>query len=271
MASRSSGLERGRGGATSNPLLATETATATTQRKTSSACAKGAAKATRGPCVGRRASADGLSHRGAELRMSDAPAHGASAPGAASGRGLARETPASKGKGMIVRRAVCAPDAEGQPPMPAADPFSFRIKRFAWEEGEAARKEDWSAARCAAIKQVILQRPAPASSRVGLCERQGGEARQAHGRSAPVGLLARRAPARARARLPDEVRTFRSRPELSPPALVPTGSGASEVGARGVAEQVLSGARNRLNNCLTERVLQHLGAMQSLKLADAAA
>jgi hypothetical protein len=73
------------------------------------------------------------------------------------------------------------------------------------------------------------------------------------------------------ARLPDEVRTFRSRPELSPPAVVPTGSGASEVGARGAAEQVLSGARNRLNNCLTERVLQHLGAMQSLKSADAAA
>jgi primase-polymerase (primpol)-like protein len=30
-------------------------------------------------------------------------------------------------------------------------------------------------------------------------------------------------------------------------------------------------ATNRLNNCLTERVLQHLGAMQSLKSADAAA
>jgi hypothetical protein len=73
------------------------------------------------------------------------------------------------------------------------------------------------------------------------------------------------------ARLPDEVRTFRSRPELSPPAVVPTGSGASEVGARGAAEQVLSGARNRLNNCLTERVLQHLGAMPSLKSSDAAA
>ena len=58
---------------------------------------------------------------------------------------------------MTVREVVCAPDAEGQPPMPAADPFSFRIKRFAWEEGEAARRKDWSAARSAAIKKVILQ------------------------------------------------------------------------------------------------------------------
>jgi hypothetical protein len=41
--------------------------------------------------------------------------------------------------------------------MPAADPYSFGIKRFAWEEGEAARREDWSAARGAAIKKVILQ------------------------------------------------------------------------------------------------------------------
>jgi hypothetical protein len=107
--------------------------------------------------VGRRASADGLSHRGAELRMSDAPARGASALGDASGKGLAREAPASKGKGMTVRKAVCAPDAGGQPPTPAADPFSFGIKRFAWEEGQAARREDWSAARSAAIKKVILQ------------------------------------------------------------------------------------------------------------------
>ena len=83
--------------------------------------------------------------------MSDAPARGAS------GKGLARETPAGKGKGMTVRKVVCPPDAEGQPPMPAADPFSFGIKRFAWEEGEAARREDWTAARGAAIKKVILQ------------------------------------------------------------------------------------------------------------------
>jgi hypothetical protein len=58
---------------------------------------------------------------------------------------------------MIVRKAVCAQDARGQPPMPAADPFSFGIKRFAWEEGEAVRRKDWSAARGAAIKRVILQ------------------------------------------------------------------------------------------------------------------
>jgi hypothetical protein len=89
--------------------------------------------------------------------MSDALGRGASALGAGSGKGLARETPASKGKGMTVRKAVCAPDAEGQLPTPAADPFSSAIKRFAWEEGEAARREDWSAARCAAIKKVMLQ------------------------------------------------------------------------------------------------------------------
>jgi hypothetical protein len=64
---------------------------------------------------------------------------------------------ASRGKVLTVRKALCALDAGGQPPMPAADPFSFGIKRFAWEEGEAARREDWSAARCAAIKKVILQ------------------------------------------------------------------------------------------------------------------
>jgi hypothetical protein len=89
--------------------------------------------------------------------MSDAPGRGASTFGAATGKGLAQETPASKGKGMTVRKAVCAPDAGGQPPIPAADPFSFGIKRFAWEEGEAARREDWSAARDAALKKVILQ------------------------------------------------------------------------------------------------------------------
>jgi hypothetical protein len=107
--------------------------------------------------VSRRASADGLSCRGAELRMSDPPSRGASAPGATRRKRLAWEASASKGKGIAVCKAVCAPDAEGQPPMPAADPFSFGIKRFAWEEGEAARREDWSAARCAAIKKVILQ------------------------------------------------------------------------------------------------------------------
>jgi hypothetical protein len=58
---------------------------------------------------------------------------------------------------MSFRKAVCAPDAGGQPPTPAPDPFSFGIKRFAWEEGEAVRREDWSAARGAAIKKVILQ------------------------------------------------------------------------------------------------------------------
>ena len=58
---------------------------------------------------------------------------------------------------MTVRKAVCTPDAGGQPPMPAEDPFSFGIKRFAWEEGEAARRKDWSAARDAALKKVILQ------------------------------------------------------------------------------------------------------------------
>jgi hypothetical protein len=107
--------------------------------------------------VGRGISAGGESRCCAGLRMSDAPARGASALGAASGKGLARETPAGKRKGMSFRKAVCAPDAGGQPPTPAPDPFSFGIKRFAWEEGEAVRREDWSAARGAAIKKVILQ------------------------------------------------------------------------------------------------------------------
>ena len=62
-----------------------------------------------------------------------------------------------EGKGTTVRKAVCAPDGGGQPPTPAADPFSFGIKRFAWEEDEAARRKDWSAARGAALKKVILQ------------------------------------------------------------------------------------------------------------------
>jgi hypothetical protein len=52
---------------------------------------------------------------------------------------------------------VGAPDAGGQPPTPAADPYSFRIKRFTWEEGEAAQRKDWPAARDAALKKVILQ------------------------------------------------------------------------------------------------------------------
>jgi hypothetical protein len=107
--------------------------------------------------VGRGAWANGLSRRSAGPRMSDALGRGASTLGAASGKGLARETPASKGKGMTIRKAVCTPDAGGQPPMPAEDPFSFGIKRFAWEEGEAARRKDWSAARDAALKKVILQ------------------------------------------------------------------------------------------------------------------
>ena len=107
--------------------------------------------------MGRRASAHGLSRRGAQVRMSDAPARGASALGAARRKRLAWEASASKGKGTTIRKAVCVPDAGGQPLTPAADPFSFRIKRFAWEEGEAARRKDWSAARGAAIKKVILQ------------------------------------------------------------------------------------------------------------------
>ena len=58
---------------------------------------------------------------------------------------------------MTVRKAVCAPYAGRQPPTPAADPYSFGIKRFAWEEDEAARRKDWSAACGAALKKVILQ------------------------------------------------------------------------------------------------------------------
>ncbi len=58
---------------------------------------------------------------------------------------------------MTVRKLVCAPDAGGQPPTPAADPYKPAIKWFALKEGEAARRKDWSAARCAAIKKVILQ------------------------------------------------------------------------------------------------------------------
>ena len=107
--------------------------------------------------MGRRALAEGGSRRAGGLRMAEAPERGASVLGAASGKGLAREAPASKGKGMTVRKVVGAPDAGGQPPTPAADPFSFRIKRFAWEEGEAAQRKDWSAARDAALKKVMLQ------------------------------------------------------------------------------------------------------------------
>jgi hypothetical protein len=51
------------------------------------------------------------SRRGDGPRMSDAPARGASALGAASGKRLAREAPASEWKGTTVRKAVCAPDA----------------------------------------------------------------------------------------------------------------------------------------------------------------
>jgi hypothetical protein len=50
--------------------------------------------------------------------MSDALGRGASALGAAIGKGLARETPAGKRKGMSFRKAMCAPDAGGQPPTP---------------------------------------------------------------------------------------------------------------------------------------------------------
>jgi hypothetical protein len=107
--------------------------------------------------MGRRASAEGRSRRSAGPRMSDALGRGASTFSAASGKRLAREAPPSKAKGMTFRKAVRAPDAGGQPPTPAADPFSFGIKRFAWEEGEAARRRDWSAARGAAIKKVILK------------------------------------------------------------------------------------------------------------------
>jgi hypothetical protein len=86
--------------------------------------------------VGRGASAEGGSRRGAVPRMSDALGRGAN------GKGLAQETPASKGNGTTVCTAVCAPDAEGQLPTPAAETFSSGIKKFAWEEGEAARRED---------------------------------------------------------------------------------------------------------------------------------
>jgi hypothetical protein len=41
--------------------------------------------------------------------------------------------------------------------MPAADPYKPAIQRFAWEEYEAARRKDWSAARSAAMKKVMLQ------------------------------------------------------------------------------------------------------------------
>src|SRR5918994_4467942 len=88
--------------------------------------------------------------------VSDVPARGASTLDTASGKGGAGEALASREKGMTVRKAVCAPYAGGQPPTPAADPYSFGIKRFAWEEGEAARRDDYSAARYAALKKVIL-------------------------------------------------------------------------------------------------------------------
>ena len=107
--------------------------------------------------MGRGASAEGRSRRTAGSRMSDAPARGTAALGAASGKGLAREAPARKGKGMTVREAVCAPDAGGQPPTPAVDPYKSAIDGLFWGEREAARRDDYSAAREAAIKKVILQ------------------------------------------------------------------------------------------------------------------
>ena len=48
-------------------------------------------------------------------------------------------------------------------------------------------------------------------------------------------------------------------------------TGVGVVATRGAAEQVLSGIRDRLGRCLTERMLQHPGAMPSLKSTDAAA
>ena len=58
---------------------------------------------------------------------------------------------------MTVRKVVCAPDAGGQPPTPAVDPYTSAIDGLFWEEREAARREDYSAARTAALKKVILQ------------------------------------------------------------------------------------------------------------------
>jgi hypothetical protein len=58
---------------------------------------------------------------------------------------------------MIVRKVVCAPDAGGQRPTPAADPYTSAIDGLFWEEREAARKNDYSAARDAGVKRVILQ------------------------------------------------------------------------------------------------------------------
>jgi len=76
-------LRVGREGVSSLPLFATVTATATTPRKTLSACAKGEASALRGPSMGRRLSADGGYLRGAGPRVRLASPCGASALGAA--------------------------------------------------------------------------------------------------------------------------------------------------------------------------------------------
>jgi hypothetical protein len=56
---------------------------------------------------------------------------------------------------MTVRKVVCAPDAGRQPP--AADPYTSAIDGLFWEEREAARRNDYSAARDAGVKRVILQ------------------------------------------------------------------------------------------------------------------
>jgi hypothetical protein len=58
---------------------------------------------------------------------------------------------------MTVRKALRAPDAGGQPPTPAADPYTSAIDGLFWEEREAARRKDYSAAREAEVKRVILQ------------------------------------------------------------------------------------------------------------------
>jgi len=60
---------------------------------------------------------------------------------------------------MIFRKAAHAPDAGDQPPAhpPAEDLFAFAIDRLFWEERQAALRKDYSAARNAEIKRVILQ------------------------------------------------------------------------------------------------------------------
>ena len=58
---------------------------------------------------------------------------------------------------MTVHKVGYAPDAGGQPPAPAVDPYTSAIDGLFWEEREAARRDDYSAAREAALKKVILQ------------------------------------------------------------------------------------------------------------------